>query len=267
MKQLSKDDTGLEYTKKIDDLLKADSRERMFQDYIISPFLQRVLADYEIVPVDIKVSGKAHDYGKYCGEYGSHDKDGKTLRFIETPDLCVAKGWKWINDDGKTDYIATVEIKTPLSDNEFWIAPGYEEGEERKIIFENKVSDMVDFINNHMLSRDNIGYPYEDDDKHCKDIKKQVGIHLRGLNKVIVTDGIRWMFFYKDENGVCHALNPIDLGTRICRRLRKRYKHVRIEWDTEVFDIKGVKIPTGPKNFLRLEIQIQEFCKKNVTQF
>ena len=43
MKQLSKDDTGLEYTKKIDDLLKADSRERMFQDYIISPFLQRVL--------------------------------------------------------------------------------------------------------------------------------------------------------------------------------------------------------------------------------
>ncbi len=77
MKQLSKDDTGLEYTKKIDDLLKADSRERMFQDYIISPFLQRVLADYEIVPVDIKVSGKAHDYGKYCGEYGSHDKDGK----------------------------------------------------------------------------------------------------------------------------------------------------------------------------------------------
>ena len=68
MKQLSKDDTGLEYTKKIDDLLKADSRERMFQDYIISPFLQRVLADYEIVPVDIKVSGKAHDYGKYCGE-------------------------------------------------------------------------------------------------------------------------------------------------------------------------------------------------------
>ena len=75
MKQLSKDDTGLEYTKKIDDLLKADSRERMFQDYIISPFLQRVLADYEIV--DIKVSGKAHDYGKYCGEYGSHDKDGK----------------------------------------------------------------------------------------------------------------------------------------------------------------------------------------------
>lgn len=271
MKPLSNDnsgfeDLGLEYIHRIDDLLMADSRERMFQEYIISPFLQRVLSEYEIVPVDTKVSGNAHDYSKYCGKYGAQGKDGNIHQYVETPDLCVSKGWKWINDSGNTDYIATVEIKTPLSDNCFWIAPGYEEKNEEKPIFENKVSDMVDFINKHMLSRDGNGYNYENDNSYCKDIKKQVGIHLRGINKVIVTDGIRWVFFYKDVNGVCHALDPIDLGKRICRRPRTRYKHICIEWDTEEYVIKGVRIPAGPRNFAKLEQQIREFCGKDVSQ-
>ena len=259
MEQLSRDDSGFEYTKKIDDLLSADRRERICQDYIISPFLQRLLPDYEVVPVDIKISGKVHDYSMYCGEYGKKDKDGKLQRYIETPDLCVAQGWKWINDDGKTAYLATIEIKPPsVKTKGYWIAPGYEEepksNTEEK--HENKVSEIVDFINTNMLSKVNGEYRYEKDDDHGKSIKKQIGIHLRGMNKVIATDGIRWLFFHKDEDGICHALEPIDLGKRICHGTEL----VRIDWDLEEIVIKGHKFITGPKNFNKLERTIRQFC-------
>ena len=44
-----------------------DVRERVFQDNVIWPFLQELLPDYDIEPVDVKIRSVVHDYAQYCG--------------------------------------------------------------------------------------------------------------------------------------------------------------------------------------------------------
>lgn len=50
-------------------LKKKDVRERVFQDNVIRPFLQVLLTDYDIEPVDVKINSSEHDYTQYCGTY------------------------------------------------------------------------------------------------------------------------------------------------------------------------------------------------------
>ena len=69
----------------------------MLQEYIISPFIQSVLDDYDVVPVDTKVNGKIHNYSFYCGSFDYQGKHGQVIS-SETPDICIAKNWKWINE-------------------------------------------------------------------------------------------------------------------------------------------------------------------------
>ena len=85
-----------------------DLREYMIQEYVIRIFLSHVLEPLDIIPTHIKLNDKnsVHDYRKYCGI----SKAGKTV----TPDLCIAKGWKW-NNSSFDDYRAIVEVKTPVS--------------------------------------------------------------------------------------------------------------------------------------------------------
>ncbi len=97
MESIENDDDFEAYTKKIENILSADARERLFQDYIIRPFLQSILIAYDVVPTDTKISGKQHDYSLYCGKYGYYFKDEFKQTF-ETPDLCIAKDWKWLNN-------------------------------------------------------------------------------------------------------------------------------------------------------------------------
>lgn len=252
MKSIYPNDNGQEYIKKINDVLSVESRERVFQDFIISPLLQLVLNDYDVVPVDIKVSGKIHNYELYCGRYGYFDKENKLHICTETPDLCVANNWKWLNADMKReDYVLTVEIKTPFSDNEYWIAPGYMDG---KIVFVNETSDIVKFINENMLIKNESGeYLYEQDSGYSKSIKKQIGIHIRCMEKVIATDGVRWIFLYR-KNDRCYEFATIDLGTRLCKKPKKYYKHVKIDWDYENID----------KKFVFLQETIKIFSENNI---
>lgn len=254
--------TGMEYVNRIDDVLKAEVRERILQEYIICPLIEALCHNEDVVPVDIKVSGKIHNYKLYCGSYG-YTKNGELETVTETPDLCIAKDWIWLNNQkNKSNYIATVEIKTVYSGNEYWIAPGYM-GD--KIVFENKVEDILKFVNDEMLSKNIQGeYNYVNDEQHSKSLQKQIGIHLRGIDKVIATDGVRWIFFYKNENSECFALPSIDLGKRICKKPRKYYKHVRIDWDLENKVIKGRCLGKNLKNFELLKYVIQEFCARNV---
>lgn len=252
MKSIYPNDGGQEYIIKIDNVLSVDMRERVLQDYIISPFLQFLLTDYDVIPVDIKVSGKIHKYELYCGRYGYIGKDSKLHISTETPDLCVAKNWKWLNADmQKEDYVLTVEIKTPFSDNEYWISPGYMDDE---IVFENKTSDIVHFINENMLKKNDLEeYLYDEDGNYPKSIEKQIGIHIRCMEKVIVTDGVRWIFLYR-KNGSCYEFATIDLGKRICKKPRKYYKHVKIDWDRQNMDRK----------FNLLKETVKKFCVNNI---
>ncbi len=240
MESIENDDDFEAYTKKIENILSADARERLFQDYIIRPFLQSILIAYDVVPTDTKISGKQHDYSLYCGKYGYYFKDEFKQTF-ETPDLCIAKDWKWLNNSkSKQDYIATVEVKTVYSNNEFWISPGYI---GNNIVFGNRVSDIVDFVNDH--------HSIEDDTNPVRDIKKQINIHLRGISKLIITDGVRWVFFYKNHKNICYALPPIDLGKRECKKSKTLYNTVRIKWD-------------GSKQFEILKYIIYEFCSREI---
>lgn len=263
MRSVQKDDLGMEYTRKVDDILSVDSRERMLQEFIICPFIQSICTNKDVVPVDIKVSGKCHNYKLYCGKYG-YTKDNILYTVIETPDLCVANDWSWINDNKiRNDYTLTVEIKTVYSDNEYWISPGYI---NNQIVIENSVEDITEFINSNMLSKNSDGnYFYAQDEKYQKSIQKQIGIHLRGINKVIATDGVRWIFFYKNEDNSCCALPPIDLGKRLCKKARKKYKHVKIDWNFEDIIIKGKCLGTRLKNYELLKYVIYEFCDRKVS--
>lgn len=260
MKAFNKDDQGLDYKNKIEDVLSVDSRERVLQEYIISPFIQSVLDDYDVVPVDIKVNGNRHDYSLYCGYYGYQ---GNVIT-SEPPDICIAKNWKWINESKtKSDYVATVEVKTVFSENVFWVSPGYNDN-ANEIIFQNSVDSILK-VANDFLKKANKDYCYQEDENYKISIQKQVGIHLRGTDKLIVTDGIRWIFFYK-INEKAYALPEIDLGKRICKKARKNYNHLRIEWFEKDCVIKGKKIYTCLLNFELLKYVIKEFCNRKLSQ-
>ena len=176
--------------------------------------------------------------------------------------MCIAKDWVWLNGEkNKSDYIATVEIKTVYADNEFWVAPGCMKD---KIAFENKVEDMLKFINEAMLRENSQDeYDYARDEEYTRSLQKQIGIHLRGIDKVIVTDGVRWIFFYKKGNK-CFALPPIDLGKRICQQPRKYYRHIAVEWNFESQDGKENCPKRELKNFELLKEVIKEFLGRDV---
>ena len=253
--------TGEEYVKRIEDVFRVESRERILQEFIIYPFMESICTDEDVIPVDIKVSGKIHNYMLYCGCQG-YIKDGELKIVAVPPDLCIAKDWVWLNGEkNKSDYIATVEIKTVYADNEFWVAPGYMKD---KIVFENKIEDMLKFINEAMLRKNSQDeYDFARDEKYVRSLQKQVGIHLRGIGKVIVTDGVRWIFFYKKGNK-CFALPPIDLGKRICQQPRKYYHHVAVEWNFESQDGKEKCLKGELKNFELLKKVIKEFLGRDV---
>jgi len=263
MKSINLNDSGKEYIKKVDDVYKVESRERILQEFIIGPFIQSLLPDKDVVPVDTKVSGKIHNYELYCGKYG-YTKNNKTIITTETPDLCISNDWIWLNDGkSRKDYIATVEIKTVYSNNEYWISPGYI---NNYICFENEIENVIQFINDNMLKKDCHGdFIYVNDDEIEKSLSKQIGIHLRGIDKVIATDAVRWVFFYKDANG-CRSLPPIDLGKRNCKKSRKYYKHESIEWFTQDVIMKGRKLETLLKNYELLKYVIQEFCNRDISE-
>lgn len=263
MDTFEKNDSGLDYKNKIEGVLKVESRERILQEFIISPFIKSLLDNYDVVPVDTKVNGKIHNYSFYCGSFGYQGKHGQVISY-ETPDICIAKNWKWINEKkNKDDYIATVEVKTVFSKNQFWVSPGYNKN-TGEIIFQNSVESMIK-VANSFQKKVNGEYCYHEDDNYEISIQKQVAIHLRGIDKLIVTDGIRWIFFYKIDEKV-YALPEIDLGRRICKKAIKYYNHVEIEWYEKDCIIKGKKQFTSLFNFELLKYVIKEFCNRKLSQ-
>ena len=95
-----------------------DVRERVFQDNVIRPFLQELLPDYDIEPVDVKIRFVVHDYAQYCGTYLKGEK------FVPaTPDLCISDNWNWENRENHVIYRSVVEIKSPVLDPVTGFAP------------------------------------------------------------------------------------------------------------------------------------------------
>ena len=88
----------------------ADVREICFQENVFRPFLEILFPEYDVVPVDTKISTRIHDYTQYCGTY--ENSAGKATP--TTPDLCIAKDWNWDNRNHKVDYKCVIEVKSPF---------------------------------------------------------------------------------------------------------------------------------------------------------
>ena len=90
------------YKQEFEKRINTDSRERIFQDLIILPFLTELLRGYDVIPTDQRTSAqKSHATKQYCGS--------------TNPDLCIAKNWHWFNNEHSVIYMSVVEIKSPLN--------------------------------------------------------------------------------------------------------------------------------------------------------
>ena len=60
-----------------------DTRERVYQDNIIRPFLQSVFTELDIEPVDVKISTKIYEYEQYCGTViANNKKNSEHLTYV-----------------------------------------------------------------------------------------------------------------------------------------------------------------------------------------
>lgn len=138
-----------QYKELVDYYKNIDSREINFQNRVIIPFLEALLSGKSISIVDVSrqyKSSKKHDSSKYSAQ----EKNAAP------PDLLITRNWNIKNRDSKNiDYLAAVEIKSPILD------PIY--------------------------NKEFVKYP-----KHTQD---EVAFHLKPNPKVILTDCIKWQFF------------------------------------------------------------------------
>ena len=226
-----------------------DLREFMIQEYVVKDLLQKILVDLDVIPTHTKIDDakSIHDYNKYCG---ISPKSGKTV----TPDLCIAKGWRWDNKNFD-DYRAVVEVKSPIG-----FAMSYFE------IVEDTTNTAVrlrkfDFQNISEIKNESI--------------KEELSVHSqtndkKKTNKIIFTDGITWFFIEEGK-----VKKRYDLGCRKLKRYynsnsRINYDFVGIDWienDMEIVDNLAIRsifnnpIETikAPQNFYKLIGEIKHF--------
>lgn len=99
-----------EYMGIVDKYVDKDVREINFQNRVIVQLLDRLFINYkEIDIVDVSTQYK----NKESKEYHSR----KFYAWDHTPDLLLVKNWKYENiKKAKEDYLAIVEIKSPILD-------------------------------------------------------------------------------------------------------------------------------------------------------
>ena len=225
-----------------------DLREYMIQEYVIRIFLSHVLEPLDIIPTHIKLNDKnsVHDYRKYCGI----SKAGKTV----TPDLCIAKGWKW-NNSSFDDYRAIVEVKTPVS---IAISPYVitKDTTGKKSRYHEFDFKNISEISNSYLREELLTHSQTNDTKRN--------------SKIIFTDGITWFFI---ENSI--VKNRYNLGARrLHRYINSKSKIVveflGIDWEkNEVEEMddplmveffgEGISYSKAPDVFVGLVDEIKRF--------
>lgn len=140
------------YTDLVGKYLKIDCRETIVQNRIIVPFLDTLfLEDKDILVIDTSTQyknkeSKLHDLSQYRSmEVGS-----------APPDIMVVKNWNYNNrDKDDIQYLATIEIKSPL----------------------------LDPVNNR------------DSNEYNSHTKREISCHLQACTNVILTDSFRWHFY------------------------------------------------------------------------
>ena len=98
-----------EYKELVEKYIKIDCREINFQNRVVLQLLERIfIKNHSVFIVDVSTqyknkSSNIHDRKFYAWEY--------------TPDLLIVKDWNYNNKDKqKEDYLAVVEVKSPVLD-------------------------------------------------------------------------------------------------------------------------------------------------------
>lgn len=147
-----------EYTAIVDKYIRTDSRELNFQNRAIIVMIERLLSNTDIEVVD---SSTLFDRGKR--NLKVLDVKQFSVPKVATPDILLVRNWNLDNTNNVVEYLAAIEVKSPVSSR----------------------------------GEDIAGKNPEAYDGHIKD---EVEAYLSAgtmIDKVILTDGFRF-HFYKD---------------------------------------------------------------------
>ena len=146
-------------------------------------------------------------------------------RKMGTPDLCISDKWYWNNKEVEVNYRGVVEIKSPFLDCITGFLP------------EKYKKRTLDEISQYLQAKKN--------------------------SKIILTDGITWTFYDKD-NGMCPTNNsPISLG-EVVYKYKSGYNNRRIpERDSSNKPIiETIKFTEDDIEFIKLVKELKEFILK-----
>ena len=98
-----------EYRKIVDKYVNQDYRELNFQNRVVLQLIDKVLANTsDLSIVDVHVQYKNRESELHTRKYYAGD---------HTPDLLIVKDWNYENiQKAKSDYVALVEVKSPVLD-------------------------------------------------------------------------------------------------------------------------------------------------------
>lgn len=98
------------YKNSVDKYLEFDARELNFQNRVIIPMLEQLLANTDIDVIDTSSLF-------YRGQHNSRTLDNSQFMTLgcSPPDLVLARNWHIDNVNNKVEYLAAIEIKSPSS--------------------------------------------------------------------------------------------------------------------------------------------------------
>lgn len=157
------------YRERVDHFRDIDSRELVFQNRVLIPFLEDLLREDRSLEV-VDISTQYLSKNEKNGEEAQQDKS--QYRSLEEgsspPDLLIARNWRLFNrGDSNIQYLATIEVKSP---------------EGKEAIYHKKPEEYL---------RGETG--------------RQLRFHLEAKAPrlvVILTDCLRWQFFTRGGGGL-----------------------------------------------------------------
>ncbi|MCG4663153.1 hypothetical protein L0P73_21470 [[Clostridium] innocuum] len=141
-----------------------------------------------------------------------------------TPDLCITSEWHWNNKEVDVDYKGVVEIKSPI----------------------------LNYITGFPPSKYNC---LEEIERHLQAKKN---------TKVILTDGVTWTFYDKDNGFIKPVIEPICLGELEYRYKKSKYnKHIVERTKGRIPIVEDIHFPDkNEKMFNKLKDELKMFIQK-----
>lgn len=147
----------------------------------------------------------------------------KNIELPATPDLCISDEWYWNNREVVVNYRGVVEIKSPILDYITGIEP--------------QKYNCLSEIQRHLTAKRN--------------------------SKVILTDGVTWVFYNKD-NGLTPIIRPLCLGKLVYKyNISKNNRLVVARTSGNKPIVEKIEF-AEEKEYMRLIDEIRRFIMSDV---